>query len=181
MPVPDFSPGEVLTAAAMDSIGLWLVGSTTVTAQTTGVVDGCFSSNFRNYMMTVTVTNGTANQEISAQLRVGGSPAATNYNFVGFGAQPNGTASNGTGGGGTTSIALTFIPASLQATTSFFIGQPNIAVNTFFSGDWYYDDNSIAIGRRIIGQHKTATAYTGIQVFAASNWTGNIRIYGMRD
>jgi hypothetical protein len=26
MPVPDFSPGEVLTAAAMDSIGLWRVG-----------------------------------------------------------------------------------------------------------------------------------------------------------
>jgi hypothetical protein len=26
MPVPDFSPGEVLTAAAMDSIGMWRVG-----------------------------------------------------------------------------------------------------------------------------------------------------------
>jgi hypothetical protein len=181
MPVPDFSPGEVLTASAMDQVGLWLVGSTTVTAQTTGVIDGCFSSDYRNYMMTVTVTNGTANNELVAQLRVGGSPAATNYNFVGFGALPNGSASNGTGGGGATSLALTFIPQSLQSATSFFIGQPNVAVNTFFSGDWYYDDGGTAIGRRIVGQHKTATAYNGIQVFSSVNWTGNIRIYGMRD
>jgi hypothetical protein len=181
MPVPDFSPGEVLTAAAMDSIGMWLVGSTTVTAQTTGIVDGCFSGNYRNYMMTVTVSDGTANSELVAQLRVGGSPATTNYNSVAFGALPNGTASNGTAGGGASSLPITFVPASKQNATSFFIGQPNEAVNTFFSGDWYYDDGGTSIGRRIIGQHKTASAYTGIQISTSAAWTGRIKIYGLRD
>jgi len=181
MTYPSFSAGEVLRAADMNAVGMWLVGSTTVTAQTTGVVDGCFSSQYRNYMMTVTVSDGTANLELVAQLRAGGSPAASNYNSVAFGALPNGSASNGTAGGGASFLPITFVPASKQNATSFFIGQPNVAVNTFFSGDWYYDDGGAAIGRRIIGQHKTASAYTGIQVSTSAAWTGQIRIYGLRD
>jgi hypothetical protein len=53
MPVPDFSPGEVLTAAAMDSIGLWLVKTQTVGTTVSSVtVTGAFSADYQSYKIT---------------------------------------------------------------------------------------------------------------------------------
>jgi hypothetical protein len=181
MPVPDFSPGEVLTASAMDSIGLWLVGSTTVTAQTTAILDGCFSSSYRDYLLVVDVTGGTSNQELVMNFRVGGAAAVTNYNYSQWGALPNGTASNTTTGGADTKVALTFIPQTQQNSCNYFIGQPNLAVFTSFSGDWLYDDGTTTIARRTIGRHRTATAYTGVQVSTGTTWTGKISVFGYRN
>jgi hypothetical protein len=177
---PDFTSGAVLTAAQMNTIGLWKVGSTTITGQTTAVLDGCFSSDFRDYLLVVDATAGTANTELVMQFRVGGVAAVTNYNYANFGTQPNGTVSNGTTGGAATSAALTFIPATQNISASYFIGQPNLAVFTSFGGDWTYDDGGAQIMRRTIGRHKTATAYTGVQVFTGSAWTGKITVYGYR-
>jgi hypothetical protein len=60
MPVPDFSPGEVLTAAAMDSIGLWLVKTVTIGAGVTSVpVTGAFSADYQNYR--IIITNNSSN------------------------------------------------------------------------------------------------------------------------
>jgi hypothetical protein len=75
MPVPDFSPGEVLTAAAMDSIGLWKITPTTVagsgvslsgsnvvfTSAATISVNGVFSANYDFYrvILYLTPTSGT--------------------------------------------------------------------------------------------------------------------------
>jgi hypothetical protein len=54
MPVPDFSPGEVLTAAAMDSIGLWLVKTQTVgTGVSSVVVSSAFSTNYDSYRIII--------------------------------------------------------------------------------------------------------------------------------
>jgi hypothetical protein len=59
MPVPDFAPGEVLTAAAMDSIGLWLVKTQTVgTGVSTVTVSDVFSANYDNYR--IIISGGTA-------------------------------------------------------------------------------------------------------------------------
>jgi hypothetical protein len=49
MPVPDFSPGEVLTAAAMDSIGLWKIATVPLTSGSRVTVSNCFSSSYTNY------------------------------------------------------------------------------------------------------------------------------------
>jgi hypothetical protein len=51
MPVPDFSPGEVLTAAAMDSIGMWKIGTVTSGSTTAIVVDNVFSTDYTNYRL----------------------------------------------------------------------------------------------------------------------------------
>ena len=60
MPVPDFSPGEVLTAAAMDSIGLWLVKTQTIgTAVPSVVVTDAFSANYHNYRIVLTDVVGS--------------------------------------------------------------------------------------------------------------------------
>ena len=69
MPVPDFSPGEVLTAANMNQVGMWKI---TPTVSGTGVTVGsngdviltaapdpfitCFSNKFRNYRIICQLT-----------------------------------------------------------------------------------------------------------------------------
>lgn len=181
MTYPVFSAGEVLRAQDMNAVGLWLVGSTTVTAQTTGVLDGCFTSDYRDYLLVVDVTGGTGNLELNMNFRVGGVAAVTNYNYAQWGALPNGTTSNTTTGGADTKVALTFIPATQNISCSYFIGQPNLAVFTAFSGDWLYDDGSVTIGRRTIGRHRTATAYTGVQVSTSAAWTGKISVFGFKN
>ena len=185
--LPTFSAGEILTSDVMNDVstlgnyqGLFYIGSTTITSATSAVLDGCFSSDYRDYLLTVDVTGGTGNLELAMQFRVGGVAAATNYNYANFGTQPNGTVSNGTTGAAATSAALTFIPATQQTSFSYYIGQPNRTVFTTFSGDWLYDDGGAQIMRRTIGRHKTATAYTGVQVFTSAAWTGKITVYGYR-
>jgi hypothetical protein len=70
MPVPDFSPGEVLTAAAMDSIGLWLVKSQTIGAGVSSIpVTGCFSASYDNYKIMISGgVASAANTEIGLQM-----------------------------------------------------------------------------------------------------------------
>ena len=70
MPVPDFSPGEVLTASAMDSIGLWLVKTQTVgTAVSNVTVTGAFSSTYENYL--VIWNDGTMSAQTSVKMKLG--------------------------------------------------------------------------------------------------------------
>jgi hypothetical protein len=70
MPVPDFSPGEVLTAAAMDSIGLWLVSSTAVgTGVASVTVTDAFSASYDAYK--ITYTGGVASASVNLGTRLG--------------------------------------------------------------------------------------------------------------
>jgi hypothetical protein len=75
MPVPDFSPGEVLTSAAMDSIGLWKITPTTVAGSGVSIsgsnvvftsaanisVNGVFSADYDFYkvILYLAPTSGT--------------------------------------------------------------------------------------------------------------------------
>jgi hypothetical protein len=77
MTVPDFSPGEVLTAAAMDSIGLWLVGSASATSGGTIVLDDVFSSTYDNYRVVVSNAAGSGATGLNMQLRAAGSTLGT--------------------------------------------------------------------------------------------------------
>jgi hypothetical protein len=54
MPVPDFSPGEILTASAMDSIGLWKIGTFTASGTSRALVcDNVFTSDYDNYKVVI--------------------------------------------------------------------------------------------------------------------------------
>ena len=54
MPVPVFTTGEVLTAANMNQVGLWLVKSQTIGSGVSSVtVTNCFSSDYDNYKIMI--------------------------------------------------------------------------------------------------------------------------------
>jgi hypothetical protein len=68
MSFPSFATGEVLTAADMNAVGLWLVKTVTVgTGVSTVPVTDCFSADYQNYRIIITnnSSNGSASHLIT--------------------------------------------------------------------------------------------------------------------
>jgi hypothetical protein len=179
MPVPDFSPGEVLTAAAMDSIGLWLVktqavGSTAVPSVT---VTGAFSSDYDNYL--VTWQGGTMSGDTALKLQLGST--VTGY-YGAFIHTPNYTGTTVTSAGDNNESSFTYSGGGNASQAQAFITLigPNKPTRTYMNA----------------GQISYATAfgtYTGIEIgtaqhtafsficFSGTMANGTIRVYGMRN
>jgi hypothetical protein len=76
---PDFSSGAVLTAAQMNSVGLWLVKTQAVAAGVSSiVVTNAFSTDYDNYKITYTGGVGSTFQDITMVLGA----TTSNYYWV---------------------------------------------------------------------------------------------------
>jgi hypothetical protein len=94
MPVPDFSPGEVLTAAAMDSIGLWLVKTQAVTGTPSSiVVNDAFSSDYDSYE--IVYTGGQSSAATQLNLQLNGLTTSYYGGFMHVSAAPGGVSVSG--------------------------------------------------------------------------------------
>jgi hypothetical protein len=184
MPVPDFSPGEVLTAAAMDSIGLWRVASGTLSGVTTQFV-GCFSSDYTNYCIKIdNMNNGSATtRNIAMKFLVGSTPTSANYitnQVIQFG--PSVIAGSGTSG---SAMDLFGMSSNVNGAGSAEIQvfSPNVTVNTFaFSQSYTYQSNVTAfVHRNASHTHSGATAFNGFEISGVTDaLSGNVTIYGYR-
>ena len=176
MPVPDFSPGEVLTASAMDSVAMWLVSTTTVgTGVSSITISNCFSANYNNYRV---VWNGIV------------SSVGANLQF-----QLSGITGNDylTGGSFTSYGSATLFGFGPAATTSWVVGSAG-QVTSIGSVDIFAPFLTTAKGFGGFGTGTTAqytfngactstSSATGLVVNAnAGTLTGGtIRIYGYRN
>ena len=191
MPVPDFSPGEVLTASAMDSIGLWLVKTTSFTNQATIDVLNCFSNDFQNYRVVISCsTANTANTGVL--MRLGNAPStfnALNYGVFHFyvGSPGSGVFTNNNYTA--TDILVSQIGGNRQPITST-IDVFNPFVSTERSGyqiNSFSSYNSGGVENRIIlfggGSHDSVASYNSLRFFhgTTQNMTGTIRVYGYRN
>jgi len=185
MPVPDFSPGEVLTAAAMDSIGLWLVKSQTIgTGVSTVVVSSAFSSTYDSYRIVISnvamSATGTGTV-VYCKMHDGTNPANTNYNF-GF-ARVDIAATTLAGVTAALGVNGVLIGRGTgdKFGTSFDIVNPNIATHTLFPS---LSGQNVSTGYMYMGagMHQTSTAYSGFQI-ATDTGTftgGTIAVYGYK-
>lgn len=175
MPVPDFSPGEVLSAGAMDQVGLWLVKSQTVgTGVSSVTVTGAFSSAYDNYRITFTGgVSSAASTDLSLQL-VGAT--GNNYDTVLF---------YTTFGAGTIAVASTTTSnfawagqgTNQGATQMIDLLKPFLAEPTRYSSQFWAGGVGYAQGR-----HTLATSYTGFTIIPASGTLtgGTISVYGYK-
>ena len=152
---------------------------TTVTATNSVTADGVFTSSYTNYLVLVNYTISGAGQ-IKIKLRASGTPASTNYNLVYIEAFSSSvTAATvasqtsyivgayGSGNEGAISVEL-FGPQLAKPTT---IQTRNTSTN----GVSY----TTPITELWNGNHSTATAYDGIEIFTTgTNWSGSYAIYG---
>jgi hypothetical protein len=176
MPVPDFSPGEVLTAAAMDSIGLWLVKTQTVgTGVSSVTVSNAFSADFDAYK--IILSGGVASTASYLRLALDGATTSYKFNLI-------------YGDFGTSTV---FIETS--ASQSFFnyagsgttqglymnaeLVNPFLAKNTQFSAPIA----TALVSGNTVGVHPVTTSYSGLVITTSSGTLtgGTIRVYGYRN
>lgn len=178
MPVPDFSPGEVLTAAAMDSIGLWLVKTQTVgTGVSSVTVTDAFNANYQNYR--ISYSGGTQSATGSLSLRLGLSTTGY-FGFLTYGVV---TSSTVLGAGNNNAAAWSWIGGGTanQAThLACDLYNPFGAAFTKVRNGAYQDDNAYGTMQ---GEHRVASAYDNftISISAGSLTGGTIRVYGYRN
>jgi hypothetical protein len=185
MPVPDFSPGEVLTAAAMDSIGLWRVASGTLSGTAVNF-EGCFTSDFTNYRIVIDSVTFSAGADIYYQFLSGSTPNATaNYYWAQTGltianSSTSSTASSQTLGYTGVSVLAAF--GATMASVSMDVYAPQSAAQRTFI-------TMSAVGYSTNFYHRTGMsgqnellAFDGIRFITATapTFTGNVTIYGYR-
>jgi hypothetical protein len=179
MPVPDFSPGEVLTAAAMDSIGLWLVKTQTIgTAVSSVTVTDAFSADYDNYR--IIVSGGVASANMAVNLTLGST--ATGYYRAGVFVVYNSTTVNGIAQQNQTSFAEAFSGTANQVAGIIDIINPFLAKTTGFQ------TNVAGVGPTryalfLAGYLSDTTSYTAFTLTPSTGTMtgGTIRVYGYRN
>lgn len=174
MGYPDFSPGNVLTAADMDAVGLWLVKSQTVgTGVSSIVVNDAFSANYEDYVVTFSGGAGTATGILTMVLgsTTTGYKYSLTYTVYG-GATLNVNSAN------TVHIPYVGLAVANGMSGSVEVLSPQLAKNTIVKGAWASQSEGGVLG----GIMQNTTQYTGftIGVSAGTVTGGTIRVYGYR-
>jgi hypothetical protein len=158
-------------SAWVSPFGMTLLNSTTFTSQTAVTVSNVFSSAYKNYRVDFHATGGTANTDIVMQLSLGGTAATTNYLEVQVGGSTTSTQP---------SFALTSIFDTTNAGTTAEFWNPGLAQRTTYSTRYFFDNGSTFVMRNFGGVHRTATAYDGFRISAASAFSGTLTVFGIR-
>ena len=175
MTYPSFASGEVLTAADMNAVGLWLVKTQTVgTGVSTVAVTGAFSADYDTYR--ITYTGGSASvsgTDLNFQLTgATGSNYETVLFYAGFGASAVSCAS-------TTAGAFAWAGQGVSNGNTMMVDvlKPFMAEPTRYSSQFWAGGVGWAQGR-----HTLATSYTGFTIFPASGTItgGTISVYGYK-
>jgi hypothetical protein len=178
------APGMVLMnptsiAYSGTSATLGANGQVTFSAVTSLSLNGCFTADFDNYVVSWGLTTFTAIDNVRARLRSAGSDASgSNYTRQYLIADSTTVAA--ARGTSQTSAVVAFFDNTTPTGYVNYIYGPFLAQPTAFrsvghsgySGSYLQDDANT---------HSLSTSYDGITFFAASgNLTGKLQVYGVR-
>ena len=175
MTYPTFATGEVLTSAAMNSVGLWLVKTQTIGSAVSSVtVSDAFSTDYENYKIIISGGVGSAAQFLRLQI---GAAAAAYY--AGFSAVNYGTNLNENS---VVNNGAIFSNAGIMDTSNINM---NVEVQSPFLTKPTYASGSIATSGRagaFAGVLSNSTSYTSFVVSptAGTMTGGTIFVYGFR-
>ena len=179
MPVPDFSPGEIWTAGAADSIGLWKIAETSFTTTATPFIDGCFSADFENYLVVFRGLSSLTGQYTNVQLRAATVAKATNYSRAGLVATTGGflgvdSAATGQNGFRVSGQSSSGLYATMNFYRPFTSAETGYTVQSSYAGNLYSH----------AGTQTESYSADGFQLIASGNaatFTGTLRVYGYRN
>jgi hypothetical protein len=177
---PDFTAGQVLTAAQMDLIGMWRINGGTAT-----FYDGVFTADYRNYKINFSLTN-SASQPIYFRFRAASADNTTaNYSDLVQGVQINGTANNILAAAQDKfTIGYAGNSEFLRLSGSIDVLSPQVAqhktiLGTANSLDSTYNRNMIL---NYASFFSATTIFDGFKILPNSGTiTGFIQVYGYRD
>ena len=173
---PTFVTGAVLTAAQMNTIGLFLVKSQTIgTGVSSVTVTGAFSADYDNYLITVSGGAGSTASPLSMQL---GSKVTNYYYQLLYGNYAN----TPLAAGSTTATSFVFVGAydANSISMNCTVMNPNLAKPTTVSATC---NNGTSFSGNLTGYDATTTQYTAFTLIPASGTLtgGTIRVYGYRN
>jgi hypothetical protein len=176
MSFPVFASGDVLNASDMNAVGLWLVKTQTVgTGVASTVVSGAFSSDYDNYL--ITVTGGSMSVDTALGVQLGSTTTGYYGGFIygtSAGVGPTLAADNNT-------AKATYVGGGSNHTTAYFqVLGPNLAkytriVATGINYSTTYGSYS--------GTEASTTQHTAFTLipFSGTMTGGTIRVYGYRN
>ena len=174
MTYPSFTSGEVLTAADMNAVGLWLVKTQTVgTAVSSVQVTGAFSSTYDNYL--IVDSGGTLSVDTAIGMTFG-STATGYYYFLTYGSFLSSTVL-GDNGNNTTKFA--HMGGGAERTAYIIVQCPNLAKPTQV---WSKVRYATVYGTEV-GYVADSNQYTSFTITPASGTMtgGTIRVYGYKN
>jgi hypothetical protein len=180
MSYPSFITGEILTAADMNAVGMWLVKTQTVgTGVSSVTVTGAFSADYDNYKILYTGGTHSTAQDIGLQLgstTTGyyGARIALFYNSDTFNyARNNNSASFGFIGTGST----------VGSYCNFELLNPFTSTRTIVNAPTIANTSSASVAGTYNGFLDNSNSYTAFTLIpTASTLTGGtIRVYGYRN
>jgi len=177
---PDFTAGQILTAAQMNAVGLWKIDSATLSLTTTPTnVTAVFSSEYKQYRLLLNVTARSTTNRVNMKYIVGTTPTSTGYYQAGL-------------GGNYTANTTLFYPRSDNATEligidspalhseTIDIYNPNKAAATMHHGT-LVDANS-GFPYFVGGSQNSSTQFTGFQLYTTTGTaTVEYQVFGYRD
>ena len=173
---PTFSSGAVLTAAQMNSVGMWLISKSTIPAASLSyTTPTVFSSDFDNYRVIIRGVKTSAGTELLMNFGATttgyyGSMYYDNYTGVFTGTLRRNNGAN---------MYVGFAEATLgEQVTSLDIANPFLASSTSINGGYYGNQYSGWFG----GTQANATSFTTLTVRPAAGTItgGTITVYGYR-
>jgi hypothetical protein len=183
MTFPVFASGDVLNASDMNAVGTWLVDSHTFTTVSSVTRSNVYTSNYTNYMHTLTLTAVPTQGILTIQFTVGGTATTTNYvsrtarwyaASLGWELTDNES--------GTDEIGILVVSQTNpdRAAGFFYVFKPQAANSTnvvthnagAFSGNQYWES--------VAGWQTASTQFDGFKLNFAGNYSGTIRTYGLR-
>jgi hypothetical protein len=175
---PDFSVAQVLTAAHMNAVGLWLVKTQTIgTAVTDVTVTDAFSADYDAYK--IIVTGGVASAGGALELQLGTTTTGYYSGSLGI-TYATAAATNGADNNASRWTVVGSMNTSSLNMNIDLMG-PFLTENTFMFGQGL---TGTTAGRLVTGILNDTTSYTGFKIYATSPQTltgGTIRVYGYRN
>ncbi len=175
MSFPSFASGEVLTAADMNALGLWLVKTQTVGAGVSSVtVTGAFSSTYDNYL--IAVSGGTASGNTTLSFRCGTTASGYRYSYL-YASLASSPQAVGTVTG--TQIEYVGFVNTTGTNAMIEVSGPFLSGPTMITGD----GGSIAnFAGRVTGLEPNNTSFTSFTLLPTTGtFTGcTIAVYGYR-
>ena len=181
---PTFSSGAVLTAAQMNSVGMWLVAGGTVTSGSSFDVNSCFTSDYDSYKIVLSnIRIAAGNGSIQIRLMNGATPISAGY-FYGITRVDVGAGTSSVvAGNGLTLWDAGAVAATTSTMASFEIHGPNSAQQKSYNGQGTDGRGASSYaGISFAGVCSSTTACSGLRVLTATSTFTNCRynIYGMR-
>jgi len=177
---PVFSSGAVLTAAQMNSVGMWLVKSQAVGAGASNVVvTNAFSADFDNYK--ITLTGGTGSSIANYSMVLGST--LTGYYSSRIKNQPNSGTPTGNGIDNTGNWGYFGQGNTGWINVNCDLLNPFLSKMTVYNGSYIIENGSSSEIGTTQGFQTSTTSFTGFTLtFGSTTVTGaTLRVYGYRN